>query len=319
MIESIYSTNSLARCIRKGFGYIFKNPWLVTRVMGPWALVLSTLYVLYYSVQLKTGNDLITQGVIYQGSIWESTLLFLLICIVGHFMLARMFIFFRRNQMRIEREELTKRLNEGEDVEMVESARKSSIKDMTKEMLRLILRMLPYTLWMCIFMYVGSNALLILSQWVMTIQSKTTLIFAALGFIAFFVALFIVIPPLYYTFYHSMMNDTSEGFIKNYRFAFHYKGKILAAEFLSGIIDILLCIIPILPVSISSMAFTKSIIAKLIYGELAVITTSGYALMLIASILCISFCALVFLSNYTSLLYVYGSIKTEQNQKENTI
>lgn len=319
MIESIYSVRSFSRCLRKGFGYIFNNPWLVTRVMGPWVLVLSALYVLYYSLLLKTGNDILTRGVISQDNVWESLLLFLLTCIAGHLMLARLFFFFRRNQARIEREELTKRINEGEDVVMVESAKKFSIKDMAKEMLSLTLRMLPYTLWICIFMYVGSNALLILSQWLLTIQSKTTLIFVALGIIALIVALFIFILPLSYTFFHSMMNNTSEGFIKNYRFAFHYKGKILAVDILSGIIGMILCIIPSLPISISYLAFNNNVIAKLIYEEPAIIPTFGYALMLIASILCLSFCTLILLSNYTSMLYLYGSIKTEQNQKGNTI
>lgn len=315
MIESIYSIRSFSGCLRKGFGYIFNNPWLITRVMGPWAIAVAIFSVLYLAYILKGENALLTQGVTDTSSIWVSTLLYIAACIATHFFIARLFVFFQRNQARIEREEATRKLNEGEEATIIK-AKRLTIKEQLKSLFHMILCMLPYTVWSLIFAYIFTNFSMMMMIDSLRLKSITMLAILGIVTLLVIIAACIFLPPLFYTFYATMMNKDEKGFKKNYSIAFKYKGKILGLFLMSLFIATLISIIPCLPISIAQMAYSKNIVARLLYDEPAIIPTSGYALMLIACTLCYAIYILFTTTVFSTMLYQFGTIHTEQKERE---
>lgn len=313
MIESIYQTSSFAKCLRRGFAYVFKNPWLITRVMGPWALALSIVMVLYYSLLLSSGKNIIEKGMMADTNWSMIGFVYLLVCIMGLLCISRLFIFFRRNQLRIEREEAIKMRNEGEEVEK-KAVKKLTLKDRVMEILRHALYALPYVIWSFIFTGVMMFGSVGIMEWVMSIQSHTTLAFIGIAFIVALCCACVFALPLCYTFYSTMMNNGEGSFLENYRIGFKYKRKTFGIYLMSGFLVMLFCIIPSIPLCVPYLAFSASIKAELLYNDPVAIPTSGYVLMVIVSVVAATVCNLMSIASYTSLLYLYGSIKTEQKQ-----
>lgn len=316
MIENIYSESSFAGCIKKGFNYVIRNPWLVTRVMGPWALVSSIMVVLYYAQSIKMGNQLLTTGITDTSSLYSLFLYTILYAIFSFLFTVRLMIFFRRNQNCVEKKELNKQLNEGENIE-VQKVAALGMKDRFRELLHYSLIALPYLIWGYIITILSTLGITNLASVALVQQSTTTICFV-FGIILVLICLAIIFAlPLVHTFYHTMMKNGEGGFRKQYRAAFRYKGKTFSVIIMAGILTSLLTFTPFMPAAVSYLAYSSSINNLLFYDDPVIITSSGYTLMFIASVISTTVCTLISITYYASLLFLYGTITIQtQNRKK---
>ena len=94
MITNLYTYRSYAKCISEGYTFLAKNVWMVTKVMGPYFLVFSLIFVLSNAVNTHANVEILAGKQIYLEEVVAAialTLLALVAYIVAIMRLYRMF------------------------------------------------------------------------------------------------------------------------------------------------------------------------------------------------------------------------------------
>ena len=101
------------------------------------------------------------------------------------------------------------------------------------------------------------------------------------------------------------------------------KGKLIRRNFwsllgimlMAGFLGSLLITIPYMPLQISNLAYTNYIVSDMIYKDPVAIPTSGYVTMFILCVAAIAVMEFISLVVPASLMYKYGSIVYNENEK----
>lgn len=322
-IETIYSLRSKIDCVRKGIGYVIHRPWLITKVMGPWFLALACITIIYYWFISKINLTATLFGAVDVNDMVTAGLLYLALCLVSQLTLGRTFILFRRTQAAIEREEIQKQINEGEDVE-AEKVVAPTFKERLTELMGLSLALLPYT----ILFYLINCPFLELGAWAreLLLNQPSVARTCAVGFgaLALFILIIFFATTLLYPLFHTAMtvkNDREEkkkiSFKDDIKIGFRHKGKLFTVAFLSSFIAAILSIIPSLPLIVSASAISNSLTSALLHNDNAVIPSSGMWLMFLACALSAAIINFISMISASSLLYIYGSICEHEKEKTN--
>lgn len=88
--------------------------------------------------------------------------------------------------------------------------------------------------------------------------------------------------------------------------------KQLGTFLLAAFIAIIACLVPLLPVVITTQAYFASIEAHYNFGDPAVIPATGYAAMVALCTVCLMLCALILTTVTATMQYVYADIKARQ-------
>ncbi len=324
-IETIYSLRGNIDCIRRGIGYIIYRPWLTTKVIGPWALVIACLYVVYRWMLAKANINALLTGAYDTDDIVMTALAYPLLCLVTQLFIARLFILFRRTESMLQRKAMEEEINQGKDVTLPELETPTK-KERIKDMLGVALTTLPYTLWLYIIdcPFLGIFELLqglIMSQPTITRQCIVgTACLAALCLLVF------VLTTLVYPMYNNAMttrNKQQAGermtFKEGIKIGFRHKGKTFMVIILSAVIAIILSIVPVLPLIISETAVNNSIISVLLHNDDSHIPASGMWLMFAVDALSLTVAIIISIIPYTCLLYLYGSVNVHERERRGSV
>lgn len=324
-IETIYSLRSNIDCIRRGIGYIIYRPWLTTKVMGPWAVLIACLYVVYRWMLAKANINALPTGVYDMNDIVMVAVVYPLLCLVTQLFTARLFILFRRTEAMLERKALEEEINQGKDVTLPELETPTK-KDKIKEIVSVTASTLPYTLWLYILEcpFLGISELLyglIMSQPTMTRQCMVgTAFLAGLCLLAF------ILTTLVYPMYNRAMTvrnkqkaSERETFKKGIKIGFRHKGKTFMVMTLSAIIAVILCIVPVLPLVISETAVSNSFISMLIHNDDSAIPASGMWLMFAVDTISLTAAIIISIIPYSCLLYLYGTVNVHEREKDGVV
>ena len=115
-----------------------------------------------------------------------------------------------------------------------------------------------------------------------------------------------------YKMYKNLCGITSKKTIKwgkAVKAVFRHLGKVTGTTLLSLFILIVVSAVVYLPYIVSTYAYFSSVEGQINFGDVALIPTSGYILMVLACTLCYTIINIISVGFYTSLLFLYGSIK----------
>ena len=101
------------------------------------------------------------------------------------------------------------------------------------------------------------------------------------------------------------------------------KGKLIRRNFwsllgimlMAGFLSSLLITIPYMPLQISNLAYTNYIASDMLYNDSVAIPTSGYVAIFVLSVAAIAVVEFISLVVPASLMYKYGSIVYNENEK----
>jgi hypothetical protein len=101
------------------------------------------------------------------------------------------------------------------------------------------------------------------------------------------------------------------------------KGKLILRNFwsllgilmMAGFLSSLLSVIPYMPIEISNIAYTNYIASDMLYNDTVSIPTSGYVALFVMSVASIAVCEFISLVVPASLMYKYGSIVYNEQNK----
>lgn len=292
------------------------NPWLITKVVGPWALLFSLALVVYkytfdnFAVKLliqepTTLSEFITIGVMYLG-----------VCIFNLLFLASVFSLFRRMQNAEEQKLIRDALNNNEEVsvEVVTKINTTRI----KEFLSLSFRILPYSIWIYILFCPYLPLTEYLTDLFNSLPSITAKCFFCVALIMISIVICLLISVLCYPFYHSLMLlNSSIKFKKALAYGFRYKFRILWLMLVSVFITILLSAIAIIPVVITENAYLSYVEEKVNFNTLPEMPSAAYFVMLIVAVLSISFISIMSILPYSTLMYAFGDLHFKSMPKVN--
>lgn len=120
--------------------------------------------------------------------------------------------------------------------------------------------------------------------------------------------------PFFFPIYSWIMKDKGEkiSFKQTIKKGWNHWGKILGVVLLSGLILCVVNLLFMLPYTVATSAYISSIEGKINFGDDALIPTSGYVTMLAVCTLCYAIMMLISVANQTTLLYLYGDLKTRE-------
>ncbi|MBR2185327.1 MAG: hypothetical protein IJ897_07910 [Prevotella sp.] len=126
--------------------------------------------------------------------------------------------------------------------------------------------------------------------------------------------LWLVWTPFFFPLYSWIMKDKWEkiSFKQTIKKGWNHWGKILGVVLLSGLILCVVNLLLMMPYTVATSAYLSSIEGKINFGDQALIPDSGYATMLIACTLCYAVILLISVAHQTTLLYLYGDLKTRE-------
>ncbi len=207
MITNLYTYRSYAKCISEGYAFLAKNVWMVTKVMAPYFLLFSLIFVLSNAVNTHANVEILAGKQIYLEEVVAAIILTLLTFVAYVVAIIRLYKMFKR-------------------LCGIKGKRKIHINKVCKAIFR------------------------------------------------------------------------------------HF-GKVVGTTLLSLFILIVISMVVYLPYVISTYAYFSSIEGQVNFGDTAVIPTSGYVMMIVACTLCYTIINIMSVGFYASLLYLYGSIRSE--------
>ena len=298
--NSVVKQRSSAACIKEGFRFItshfrslFHSAWVPVLVTA----LLMTVYFLFFIemmvIPMPTDVSIGTMVIMYVS--------YVLYSLSGLLLTGRLFMLFKefRDTGRVPRLKLTSGW---------------------KQTLKMAGRAFIFQIWIILLASPGTQLFSIIGQWLPKPQSLTGLGFMTAGLIVVAIIAFISLIPLMYTFYKYVLDGGSfmKMVGKSYARGARHRGKIVAVGILSGILVAVILGFVLLPMMIVSGAFTQSVIGILQGDESGVpsyfpwLMRITYLVSMIASVLVSIYC-------YSSMLYVYGSIEAQENERENYI
>ncbi len=126
--------------------------------------------------------------------------------------------------------------------------------------------------------------------------------------------LWLLWTPFFYPIYAWIMKDKDEkiSFKQTLKKGWNHWGKILGVVLLSGLIVCVVNLLFMMPYTVATSAYLSSIEGKINFGDEALIPTSGYATMLAVCTLCYAVMMLISVAHQTTMLYLYGDLKTRE-------
>lgn len=313
---NIFKHRSYAACLGEGFRFLAKNVVLISKVMIPWLTISSVLTVIATALTTKL-NISVLAGMKIEFSDFITALVCTIVSwIAFSFATGRMFLLFRR----LVGHELT-----ADDDEKINktAAWITEIRRTTN----LAWRSSPYLV--CCMLFAMSYTFIIGYITEMLEDLETSYIILAIAVIFLVVlAIALCLSTFLYTYYCRMMKptnadvstDNGKELLAKYEFryalrkGFNNKGKLFGVALLSGFIILVASIVLMLPGIVSINAYFSSVEGAVNYGDDALIPTSGYVLMLIASTASLVAIHILAFIYHTAMLYVFGDIFSKEKK-----
>lgn len=304
---SLFSRHSFASCVSNGWTFLAKQLLLLSKVMLPYFTVLSLAVVIFTAYNIKLNITTIAYGMVSVEEILLSIALFTLTWVIGVISLARLFLLFRR----LTALEIPK-------PEEVAATKTTRAKQTLRRTLQLAWRSMPYTVWVLVLFMPGFPIIDPLTTYIGGLSKEyMALAIFALLIAAWIAALFLT--PIIYTFYCRMMkptvimNDDSAkeqtfAFKEAYRKGFRHKGKIFSLTLWSAFLQLIVSAVILLPGIVAIEAYLCSVEGNVNFGDTVLIPASGYLLMIIVGTIAITFCCLLQVAFYASLMYLFGDL-----------
>jgi len=126
--------------------------------------------------------------------------------------------------------------------------------------------------------------------------------------------LWLLWTPFFYPIYAWIMKNKDEkiSFKQTLKKGWNHWGKILGVVLLSGLIVCVVNLLFMMPYTVATSAYLSSIEGKINFGDEALIPISGYATMLAVCTLCYAVMMLISVAHQTTMLYLYGDLKTRE-------
>lgn len=307
---NIYKSRSYAACLGEGFRFLAKNVVLITKVMLPWLMLSSLLTVVATAMTTKLNVAMLAGMRVEFSEFITAMSLTILSWIAYALATGRMFLLFRR----LVGHELT-----ADDDETIN--RTAAWITAVKRTVALAWRSAPYLVW-CMIIGITYPLVIEYATGVLGGLETPYLILAIAVIFLLLLAVAICLSTFIYTYYCRMMQPTNvdasteegKALLERFYFrtalkkGFQHKGKIFGVAVLSGFILIIASIVLLLPAVVSVNAYFSSIEGAVNYGDEAIIPTSGFTLMLLASTASLVAIHILAFIYHTAMLYVHGDI-----------
>ena len=205
MITDLYKDRSYARCVSEGYAFLAKNVWMVCRVIGPYFLVFSLVFVLSNAVNTHANVSMLAGKEIFLEEVIVAIVLTVLAVVAYIAALVRLYRMYKR---------------------------------------------------LC-----------------------------------------------------GMEGKKKIHIYKVCKAVFRHFGKVIGTTLLALFILAAVSAVVYLPYVTSMYAYFSSVEAQVNFGDTATIPTSGYVMMVVACTLCYTIINIFSVGFYTSMLYLYGSIR----------
>ena len=187
-----------------------------------------------------------------------------------------------------------------------------------KDTLRMAGRAFLFQIWIILLAAPGTQLFKILLKWIPRPESLTSMSFLIAGLVVVGIIAIISLIPLVHTFYKYVLDGGSflKMIGKSYGRGARHRGKIISVAVLSGAIITVLLGFIMLPMIIVTSAFTQSVIGVL-QGDDTGVPSYFPWLMRITYLVSMVIVLLVTIYCYCTMLYAYGSIDAQENDREN--
>ena len=293
----VIKQRSTAACIKEGFRLI--STQLKNLLYSSWLPVLLTalfmsLYFLLF-IEVMVIPMLADVGL---GTLVMMYIFYVLYSLCGILLTGRLFLLFRdyRDTGRIPR----LRPMQG-----------------MKDTLRMAGRAFLFQIWIILLAAPGTQLFKILLKWIPRPESLTSMSFLIAGLVVVGIIAIISLIPLVHTFYKYVLDGGSflKMIGKSYSRGARHRGKIISVAVLSGAIITVLLGFIMLPMIIVTSAFTQSVIGVL-QGDDTGVPSYFPWLMRITYLVSMVIVLLVTIYCYCTMLYAYGSIEAQENDRE---
>lgn len=325
-MDTIYSQNSIKKCIAKGFAYVMHQPWLITKVIGPWSALLACCLVVY-----KYLYDSIIVGALQNQQVELLDLVlfgivFIICCASCQMFIARLFKFFYDRQkfaeQMIEREILNaqaktiakdQKKSETEPSENEEAKEALQPKNDKRNLMFFVKRTLPYSIWAYLFFAFT----VFFSSWVFdgikSLSSVTYQCGAVMVLLILVFLLYLTACVFAYPFYAASMQDNGKMSLREkIKTGYHYKWKTMTVLLIVQFTVALLCILSIIPALLSESAYLAYYEEIINYNVQCEIPSGGYILLFCVASISLFVTLMFSIIPYSTLLYLYGDIESSK-------
>ncbi len=313
---SLFARHSFASCVSKGYAFLAKQLPLVSRVMLPYYTVAAFFNAIFLAYNIKVNVEVEVNGIASLGKVVTDMALYTVAWATLVVALSRMFLLFRR---------LTA-MEMAQNGDLVQAKKDGGHGRTFKRTLQLAVRSLPYTIWILIFNMPGFPVIqpLLDKMKGLSLEYQGLIV---LGIIVLMMIVAVFATPLVYTFYCRMMKPSGMideknvsveqfAFRKAYKKAFHSKVKILSLTLWGGFLWGLTCVVLLLPGVVATEAYLSNVEETVNYGAYDLIPTWGYVLIIFVGTLALTFCAIMSVAYYASLMYLFGDVYTKEEVKK---
>lgn len=294
---SLFKMRSYAGCIKSAFTLAADNCRALLFSLVPYALLAAlclTLYLAAYAFAV-IGNIGGTPSPMAE---WSALAAYLCFCASFAFFMGRTFFLFRH----FKSEGCIPRLG---------------LLTSMSDTVRIALRSIPFLFLPLVIIAPGLPIPLQLLSWLPLSQPWTVQTAIYTGLLLLLAVLVIGTLPLIYTSYIYMMDGGNLFRVlpHSYREAFRHKGKLFATTFFSVLITALLAILPLLSVILSFLAVFSNALGILSSGDPSGLHASAYILISFSTLLSLTLLLLLYAFIHLPLLYVYGSITVQEQER----
>lgn len=307
---SLFARHSFNECVCEGYAFLAKQLMLVVRVLMPYFTIMSLFAVVSAAYNIKLNVAVMAHEIVSLEEILLAMLLYTVSWLLGVIAVARMFLLFRR---------LTAvELPAPEDVSVTKT---TMWKRSLGRTMHLAWRTLPYSVWVLILNMPGFPIVEPFFNFVSGLSMEYQMLVCC-GVVLLGIVAAVFLAPFIYTFYCRMMKPTVSpndietmrtfGFKEAYKKGFSHKGKILSLTVWNAFLYMIACAVILLPAIIATVAYLSSVESRVNFGDTALIPTTGYALMFVAGVIAVTFCALLQVAFSASLMYLFGDIYSKE-------
>ena len=299
-MDRVIKQRSTAACMKEGFSFVGKH--IRNIIYSTWMYILAVAFfmAIYFVTYGKTLTTPITTEKAF-GIIITLYLAYLLYNLCFLFLTGRLFHLFRefRDTQRVPRLKPFQQF---------------------KTTCSMGIRSMVFYIWIMILSAPGLQLFSTLWSWLPKPHSPFGFWAMLILLVLIAIVAFISLLPLVHTFYKYVLDG--EGFLKmigkSYGRGARHKGLIFAVSFLTGILLIIITFIIMTPFFIITLASTQSAIGVMLGDPSG---TPSYFNALIYITYFITFVVIIICSfmAYASLLYLYGSIEAQEDEREKYI
>lgn len=313
---SLFARHSFASCVSEGYAFLAKQLPLISRVMLPYYTVAAFFMTIFIAFNMRVNVEVVLNGLAELNNVFCAMGLWTLAWLAMVVAMARMFLLFRRLSA----------MEMAQSGDLMQAKKEHNRKITLRRTMQLAVRSLPYTVWLLIFNMPGFPLLDPMVSKISTL-SLTYQGLAVLGAVVALCLVMIFAAPLLYTFYCRMMKPTGGvaddkvrmeqfSFKPAYRKAFRSKGKIISLAFWSGFLWMIACAVLILPGIVATEAYLSNVEDTVNFGAHDLIPAWGYALMIFIGTLALTFCEMLGVAYYATLMYLFGDVYTKEVTKK---